>query len=77
MDEAIKEMIALGASYAVNCHPCMEYHKQKAIEAGVTEEQMRAALEVGAEVKNGAANITRKKAKALFGDLDDQKSCSA
>lgn len=77
MDEAIKEMIALGASYAVNCHPCMEYHKQKAIEAGVTEEQMRAALAVGAEVKNGAANITRKKAKALFGDIDDDKSCCA
>ncbi len=34
MNKKIEEMVALGAAYAVNCQPCMEIHKQKAIEVG-------------------------------------------
>ena len=30
LDDKIQELIALGASYAVNCKPCMEYHRKKA-----------------------------------------------
>ena len=40
MDRKIQEMVALGASYALNCRPCMEYHKKMSIEAGLTEEEM-------------------------------------
>ena len=77
MDERTKELIAIGVSHAVNCHPCMEYHKKAALEAGATEEDMQAAAQVGEEVKNGAARITRKKSAALFGAIDGEKSCSA
>jgi AhpD family alkylhydroperoxidase len=67
MNEKITELIAIGASHAVNCHPCMEFHKKAALEAGATEEEMRAAAQVGEQVKNGAARITREKSAALFG----------
>ena len=46
MNKKVEEMIALGAAYVVNCQPCMEVHKQKAIEAGLTKEEMLAAIEV-------------------------------
>jgi AhpD family alkylhydroperoxidase len=36
MNKKTEEMIALGAAYAVNCQPCLEFHKQKSTEAGVT-----------------------------------------
>ena len=77
MDEKTKELIAIGASLAVNCHPCMEFHKKAALAAGATEEQMRAAAQVGEQVKNGAARITREKCAALFGAIDGDQSCSA
>ena len=75
MDKKTKEMLALAASYAVNCHPCLDYHKQKAIEAGMTEEEMRQAIKVGEMVRNGAHKITKEKAAALFG-IADEKNCS-
>jgi len=43
MNKKIEEMIALGASYALNCQPCMEFHRKAAIEAGLTAEEMQAA----------------------------------
>ncbi|MDA8090633.1 MAG: carboxymuconolactone decarboxylase family protein [Nitrospiraceae bacterium] len=46
MDEKMKELIALGVSYALNCQPCLELHKHKAIEVGLTMEEMRAAITV-------------------------------
>ncbi len=72
MDEKTKELIAIGASHAVNCHPCMEFHKKAALEAGATEDQMRAAANVGEQVKNGAARIMREKSTALFGAIDGE-----
>ncbi len=39
MEKKIQEMIALGASYALNCRPCMEYHKK-----GVPRELQTALL---------------------------------
>ena len=51
MDEKMKELIALGVSYALNCQPCLELHKHKAIEVGLTMEEMRAAIAVAESVK--------------------------
>ena len=59
-------MIALGVAYGINCTFCMEYHKKKAIEAGLTEEEMQGAIKVAKQVKTGAANKTEAVAKELF-----------
>jgi len=50
------ELIALGASVAANCHPCLQTHRKKALEAGLTELEIRDAMEVGRSVRTGAAN---------------------
>lgn len=70
MDKKTEEMIALGVAYAINCTFCMEYHKKKAIKAGLTEEEMRAAIDVAEMVKTGAANKTTAVAKQLFGESE-------
>jgi AhpD family alkylhydroperoxidase len=77
MDKKTEEMIALGVSYGINCTFCMEYHKAKAIEAGLTEEEMLAVLNVAEQVKTGAANKTKVVAKQLFGEPEGGGSCSS
>jgi len=50
------ELIALGASVAANCHPCLQTHRKKAMDAGLTEQEINDAMEVGRTVRIGAAN---------------------
>jgi AhpD family alkylhydroperoxidase len=73
MDRKIKEMIALGASYALNCRPCMEFHKKLAVEAGLTPEEMQAAIGVAEMVREGAGEKTREFAERLFGPIKEER----
>jgi AhpD family alkylhydroperoxidase len=77
MDKKLEEMIALGAAYAVNCQPCMEFHKRKAIEAGLTEAEMRTAIQVAEAVKVGAAKKAKDFAENLFGNIKEERCCPA
>lgn len=54
MDAKMKELIAIGASVSAHCQPCLTYHAGKARELGVTNEEMREAIEVGKMVSRGA-----------------------
>ena len=75
MNKKVEEMIALGAAYAVNCQPCMEVHKKKAIEAGLTTEEMLAAIEVAEAVRTGAHRKARQYATELFGEVKEEQCC--
>jgi len=55
LDEKIKELIAMGASIAANCHPCIKHHTAKAREMKIDETEIRQAIEVGKMVRKGAA----------------------
>jgi len=77
MDKKMEEMIALGAAYAVNCQPCMEVHKRLAIEAGLTEIEMRAAIQVAEAVKTGAYGKAKQSTSNLFGEIREKKCCPA
>ncbi|MCR6628969.1 MAG: carboxymuconolactone decarboxylase family protein [Magnetospirillum sp.] len=72
MDDRIKELIAIGASAAVNCHPCMDYHLAECDRLGIDRAEVRAAVEVGLMVNRGAAAKTRDKADALLGTAGKQ-----
>ena len=54
MDEKLKEMFAIGASVTANCIPCIQYHFAKACEVGVTDAEIKAAVQVGKMVRKGA-----------------------
>lgn len=68
MDERIKELVAMGAAAAANCHPCMDYHLAKCDELGIDRDEVLAAVKVGLMVNRGAEKAIRKKSQALFGE---------
>lgn len=55
-DEKTRKLIALGASVAANCQPCVERHLSDAARLGIATDEIRAALEVGRTVREGAAS---------------------
>ena len=67
-DEKITELIAIGASVAVNCQPCVKYHINIATKTGATEQEIKAAIEVGRTVKKGATNHMDKFVAHLTGE---------
>ena len=68
MDERIRELVAMGASAAANCHPCMDHHLAKCDELGIDREEVIAAVKVGLMVNRGAEKAIRKKTRELFGE---------
>ncbi len=55
IDTGIKELIAVGASITANCQPCLQYHVQKAREAGADDQEVAIAIAVAKAVRKGAA----------------------
>lgn len=55
-DARFRELIAVGASVAANCHPCVTYHIGKAREMKADEAEIQQAIEVGKMVRKGAAS---------------------
>ena len=68
MDARIKELVAMGASAAANCHPCMDHHLAKCDELGIDRADVIAAVKVGLMVNRGAEKAIRKKARELLGE---------
>ncbi len=54
-----KELVAVGASVAVGCRPCTDYHFNKVRETGATDDEIRQAMAIGIRVRNSATNIIR------------------
>jgi AhpD family alkylhydroperoxidase len=55
MDDKLKKLIAVGASVGANCHPCLEHHVGKALEAGIDRDELMMAVEIAKAVRTGAA----------------------
>jgi AhpD family alkylhydroperoxidase len=55
-DKRIVELIALGASVAVNCQPCLQFHISEVLKVGITEPEIKGAIQVGRTVRKGAAH---------------------
>jgi AhpD family alkylhydroperoxidase len=54
LDNRIQELIAVGASIAANCQPCLKHHFKKASESGTNEQEIAEAVEIGRMVRKGA-----------------------
>jgi len=52
---AVKELVALGAALACNCEPCLRYHYREAKKLGVSDEDIRSALDMASAVKQTPA----------------------
>ena len=56
MDEQTLRLIAVGASTAANCQPCLETSIAQALECGADEQEVAEAIGVGKMVRKGAAS---------------------
>ena len=56
LDAEMKELIAIGASVACNCHPCVTFHTEKARKLNIESELISQAVAVGKMVRKGAAS---------------------
>ena len=75
MDDKTKEMIAIGTSVGAHCQPCLEYHVNKAREAGLTDDEIREAIAVGHTVEKGAMSAMRQFSATVL-DAKPQQSSS-
>lgn len=66
LDDRITELIAVGASIAANCQPCLQYHAGEAQKRGAEEHEIEEAMEVGKMVRRGAASKMDKFAATLL-----------
>ena len=67
MNAQTKELIAIGASVAGHCQPCLTYHITEAKELGVADDRIQAAIEVGHMVEKGATAAMREFARRTVG----------
>lgn len=56
LDEKTMRLIAVGASITANCQPCLQISVTKALEEGISEQEITGAIEVGKIVRQGAAS---------------------
>ncbi len=54
MNENTKELIAIGASLAAHCQPCLNFHVDKARKLGIVEDEIDEAIAVGRMIQKGA-----------------------
>ncbi|OPY31881.1 MAG: Carboxymuconolactone decarboxylase family protein [Methanomassiliicoccales archaeon PtaU1.Bin124] len=50
MDPKTKEMVALSASVAGRCHPCFKHHLGKARELGISDEEIKAVVDLAKRI---------------------------
>lgn len=53
-----RELVALGAAMGSNCAPCIEYHIPESRKAGLTDEEIRAAIQHADRIRQVPARKT-------------------
>jgi AhpD family alkylhydroperoxidase len=65
-----KELVRIGAAIASNCIPCIEYHIPEARKAGLTNAQIRVAINTAQMVKKVPADMVLEKALELLNNKE-------
>ena len=65
-----RELTALGAAIASNCIPCIEYHIPQARNAGLSDGEIREAVELAEKVRRVPADKVLQTAFALLEELN-------
>lgn len=67
IDRKVTLLIAAGAAMAANCEPCLNKVVPDLFEAGVSDADIRRAVEIGQFVKDKPASIMKEAADVLTG----------
>jgi AhpD family alkylhydroperoxidase len=65
---AVAELVAIGASMAANCKPCLNHHVAQARKLGVSDDDIRKASGLAQMVKKAPATAVLELAEKLLGD---------
>jgi len=71
---AVKELVALGAALACNCEPCLRHHYREAKKLGIGDNDIRAAFDMAAMVKQTPARNALQLAERLLGFATEQQT---
>lgn len=77
MDEKTKELIAIGASIAGHCQPCLKYHIEQAVKLGMDIEEINTAIAVGKTVEKGALKAMDNYSKEQMENLNSTGKLSS
>jgi AhpD family alkylhydroperoxidase len=67
MSEQVNELVAIAASIAANCEPCLKYHDDQARKLGVSDDDMMRAVRMAQRVKEAPAAKMLDLASRLLG----------
>ena len=65
LDLLTANLVAVGASIAANCQPCLEINVRRALKCGASPQDVADAVELGRKVRMGAASKTDRFAAGL------------
>ena len=71
---SVKELVALGAALACNCEPCLRHHYREAKKLGIGDEDIRAALDMAAMVKQTPARNALRLAERLLASGTEEQT---
>jgi AhpD family alkylhydroperoxidase len=75
--EQVAELVAIGAAIAANCEPCFKYHYDQATKLGVSERDMRYAVDLAQKVKDTPARAMLKLADRYLGAATQESQSKA
>lgn len=73
----VAELVAIGAAIAANCEPCFKYHYDQARKLGVTELDMRYAVDLAQKVKDTPARAMLSLAERYLGAATEESRAAA
>ena len=73
LDIKTREMVALSASVAANCVPCLKYHFAEALKQGCTAQEISEIVKTATMVKQRPATDIDEMASQLLSELGKAK----
>lgn len=75
--EQVAELVAIGAAIAANCEPCFKYHYDQARKLGVSDLDMRYAVDLAQKVKDTPARAMLNLAERYLGAATTETQAAA
>ena len=73
----VAELVAIGAAIASNCEPCFKYHYDQARKLGVSDSDMRYAVDLAQKVKDTPARAMLNLAERYLGPATPETKARA
>ncbi len=74
-NDAVKELVAIGAAIGSNCEMCLKYHFNEARQLGISKEDIWLAADIACKVKQAPANSMLNLAEKLCDKESTTSGC--